>query len=154
MTAGQLTLVIVCCLAVLSIGAAVSIVTGRKVDSQEGWHVAGRSLPLWVAVLTQFATAVGGGVLVAHVGNSYQNGWAYWFYPFFVFTGFLLLSFIARWLRDQEFTTIPEILRSVYAYHPVVIVLAALAAIVVPFGWLATQYVAFAGHSRLSVEVS
>lgn len=144
MTTGQLTLVIICCLAVLSIGVAVSIITSRTVDTQDGWHVAGRSLPLWVAVLTQFATAVGGGVLVAHVGNSYENGWAYWFYPLFVFSGFLLLSFIARWLRDQEFSTIPEILRRVYSYHPLVVILAALAAIVVPFGWLATQYVAFA----------
>lgn len=144
MSAGQLTIIALSCLAVLSIGAAVSIVTGRKVNSQEGWHVAGRSLPLWVAVLTQFATATGGGVLVAHVGNSYENGWAYWFYPGFVFLGFILLSFIAKWLRRQEFTTIPEILRRVYTSHPVVTVLAALAAIVVPFGWLATQYVAFA----------
>lgn len=144
MTAGQLTLVIVCCVAVLGLGAAVSIIAGRKVNTEEGWHVAGRSLPLWVAVLTQFATATGGGVLVAHVGNSYQHGWAYWFYPFFVFVGFLLLSFIAKWLRRLEFTTIPEIVRRIYTQHPLVTVLAALAAIVVPFGWLATQYVAFA----------
>lgn len=144
MSAGQLSIVALACLIVLGIGAAVSIVTGRKVNSQEGWHVAGRSLPLWVAVLTQFATATGGGVLVAHVGNSYENGWAYWFYPGFVFLGFILLSFLAKWLRQQRFTTIPEILGRVYAAHPLVTVLAALAAIVVPFGWLATQYVAFA----------
>lgn len=144
MTAGQLTIIGLCCLLVLSIGAIVSIVTGRKVNTEDGWHVAGRSLPLWVAVLTQFATATGGGVLVAHVGNSYENGWAYWFYPGFVFLGFILLSFIARWLREQEFTTIPEILRRIYSVNPVVTVLASLAAIVVPFGWLATQYVAFA----------
>ena len=144
MTTGQLALVVICCLAVLGFGAAVSILAGRRVKSDEGWHVAGRSLPLWVAVLTQFATATGGGVLVAHVGNAYGHGWAYWFYPFFVFVGFLLLSLIAKRLRREEFTTIPEIIRRVYTAHPLVTILASLAAIVVPFGWLATQYVAFA----------
>lgn len=140
----ELTAVIVACAFVLGIGAVVSFLAGRKAQSGEGWHIAGRNLPLWVVVLTQFATATGGGVLVAHVGNAYNVGWAYWFYPGSVLLGFILLAFIGSWLRREEFTTVPEILRRLYVEHPLVTVLASLAAIVVPFGWLATQYVAFA----------
>ncbi|MFC7403676.1 sodium:solute symporter family protein [Georgenia alba] len=129
---------------VLAAGAGVAIYTGRRTNAAGDWLVAGRSLPLYVIVFTQFATAVGGGVLVAHVGLAYSFGWAYFFYPGFVLLGFLLLSLIATWLRRQEFSTIPEILGRLYARHPVITVLAALASIVVPFGWLATQFVAFA----------
>lgn len=131
-------------LVVLALGAAVAIAVGRRTRAPGDWLVAGRSLPLYVIVFTQFATAVGGGVLVAHVGLAYDSGWAYFFYPGFVFVGFLLLTCIARWLREQEFSTVPEILRRLYDDHPLITVLAALASIVVPFGWLATQFVAFA----------
>lgn len=131
-------------LVVLTAGAAVAFAVSRRVNVAGDWLVAGRSLPLYVIVFTQFATAVGGGVLVAHVGLAYNSGWAYFFYPFFVFIGFLLLTLIARWLRQQEFSTVPEVLRRLYANHPLITVLAALASIVVPFGWLATQFVAFA----------
>ena len=136
--------IVVASLVVLVAGAAVAIAVSRRTNAAGDWLVAGRSLPLYVIVFTQFATAVGGGVLVAHVGLAYNSGWAYFFYPGFVFVGFLLLTTIARWLREQEFSTVPDILRRLYTEHPLITVLAALASIVVPFGWLATQFVAFA----------
>lgn len=143
MTNDNLVPVAIACGIILILGAVVAIAVGRRAAAGD-WLVAGRSLPLYVIVFTQFATAVGGGVLVAHVGLAYDVGWAYFFYPFFVFVGFLLLTTIARWLRQQEFSTVPDILRRLYTRSPLIVVLAALASIVVPFGWLATQFVAFA----------
>lgn len=144
MNAASAPLIIVASLIVLTIGVVIAFVVSRRVRAADDWLVAGRSLPLYVIVFTQFATAVGGGVLVAHVGLAYESGWAYFFYPVFILVGMVLLTIIARWLREQEFSTVPGILRRLYNEHPAITVLAALASIVVPFGWLATQFVAFA----------
>ncbi len=143
MTNDNLVPIVIASLLILTAGAVVAIIVSKRAGVGD-WLVAGRSLPLYVIVFTQFATAVGGGVLVAHVGLAYDVGWAYFFYPFFVFIGFLLLTTIARWLRAQEFSTVPDILQRLYTRNPLIVVLAAMASIVVPFGWLATQFVAFA----------
>lgn len=137
-------LILGCSALVIIAGAAVSFYFGRRTKTSGDWLVAGRSLPLYVVVFTQFATAVGGGVLVAHIGISYAWGWSVFVYEAFVLVGFLILAVIGRWLREQEFSTIPDILRKLYSDHPLVTGLAALLTIVVPFGWLATQFVAFA----------
>lgn len=144
MNSSNLVPIVIASLVVLLAGAVVAVLVSRRVRTSGDWLVAGRSLPLYVIVFTQFATAVGGGVLVAHVGLAYSSGWAYFFYPGFVFLGMVLLTVIARWLREQEFSTVPDILRRLYSEHRAITVLAALACIVVPFGWLATQFVAFA----------
>ena len=94
-------------------------------------------------VLTQFATAVGGGVLVVVTSASRMTWRACFFYPFFVFIGFLPdhdRPVAAR----ARISTVPDILQRLYARNPLIVVLAAIASIVVPFGWLATQFVAFA----------
>lgn len=137
-------LIIVFSVLVVGAGAAVSLYFGRRTKTSGDWLVAGRSLPLYVVVFTQFATAVGGGVLVAHIGIAYAWGFSVFTYEAFVLIGFLILAVIGRWLREQEFSTVPDILRRLYSNHPVVTGLAALFTIVVPFGWLATQFVAFA----------
>lgn len=129
---------------VLGAGAAVAMYFGRRTKGAADWTVAGRSLPLYVVVFTQFATAAGGGVLVAHVGIAYSSGFSVFAYEGFVVLGFLILAVIAKWLRQQEFSTVPDILRRLYTDHPVVTGLAALFSMAVPFGWLATQFVAFA----------
>ncbi|NHD17764.1 MULTISPECIES: sodium:solute symporter family protein [Actinopolyspora] len=144
MTDANISLVVITSLLLLSVGAVTVVAVSRRVRDAGDWLVAGRSLPLYVIVFTQFATAVGGGVLVAHVGLAYASGWAYFFYPAFIFVGMMLLTSIARWMREQEFSTVPGILRRLYNEHPAITTLAALACIVVPFGWLATQFVAFA----------
>lgn len=142
-TSGTL-LIVVFSIIVLAAGAAVAFYFGRRTKTSGDWLVAGRSLPLYVVVFTQFATAVGGGVLVAHVGIAYAWGFSVFAYEGFVLVGFLILALIARWLRQQEFSTVPDILRRLYSDHPVVTGLSALFTIAVPFGWLATQFVAFA----------
>ena len=46
----------------------------RKRTSMSDWEVADRDLPYYVVIGTQLATAMGGGVLVGHVGNAYNFG--------------------------------------------------------------------------------
>ena len=55
----------------------------KQVHNSDDWSVDGRSLPTFVIVLTQYATAIGGGVLVAQVGNAYANGWSVLTYGIF-----------------------------------------------------------------------
>jgi SSS family solute:Na+ symporter len=141
---GTIVAIVVSSLVVLVAGGAVAMYFGRRTRTTSDWMVAGRSLPLYVVVFTQFATAAGGGVLVAHVGIAYTSGLSVFAYEAFVLLGFLVLALIGPWLRKQNFATVPDVLRRLYTEHPVVTGLAALFSIAVPFGWLATQFVAFA----------
>jgi SSS family solute:Na+ symporter len=106
--------------------------------------VGGRSLPMYVVAFTQYATAVGGGVLVAHVGIGYAWGLSVFWYELFVVVGMLIIAIFANWLRKGRFSTIPEVFTRLYGKHKTLLTIVALAVIVVPFGWLATQFVAFA----------
>ena len=143
-TTGQIAGIIIASLLVIGLGAAMSVYFGRRAQSARDWLSAGESLPLIVVIVTQFATATGGGVLIAHVGIGYRAGWSVFVYEGCVLVGFLVLMLIARWLREQRFTTVPDIVTRLFGEHRAVTAIAALAALVVPFGWLATQFVAFA----------
>lgn len=129
---------------VIAIGALISFYVGKKNKGNDNWVVGGRKLPLYVIAFTQFATAVGGGVLVAHVGIAYAWGFSIFWYEAFVVVGLLTIALFAGWLRRREFSTIPEVFKRLYGEHRLMMVLVCLAVIVVPFGWLATQFVAFA----------
>jgi SSS family solute:Na+ symporter len=87
---------------------------------------------------------VGGGVLVAHVGIGYAWGLSVFWYELFVVVGMLIIAIFANWLRKGRFSTIPEVFTRLYGKHKTLLTIVALAVIVVPFGWLATQFVAFA----------
>ncbi|MHA6804027.1 sodium:solute symporter family protein [Salinifilum ghardaiensis] len=141
---GDIAGIVAASLLVLAAGTAISIHFGRKATSARDWLSAGESLPLPVVVVTQFATATGGGVLIAHVGIGYRGGWSVFVYEGCVIAGFLVLMLIARWLRQQRFTTVPDIIARLFGRSRLMTAIAALAALVVPFGWLATQFVAFA----------
>lgn len=129
---------------VIGIGAFISFVVGKRNKGNENWVVGGRKLPLYVIAFTQFATAVGGGVLVAHVGIAYSWGFSIFWYEGFVILGLLIIALFAGWLRRRKFSTIPEVFIRLYGDHKLMMVLVCFAVIVVPFGWLATQFVAFA----------
>lgn len=137
-------LIVVTSAIVLGIGALISFVVGKRHNSNEDWVVGGRDLPLYVVAFTQYATAVGGGVLVAHVGISYAWGFSVFWYELFVVVGLLILALFAGWLRKRKFATIPEIFTRLYGSNKILVSIVALAVIVVPMGWLATQFVAFA----------
>src|SRR6266567_3791228 len=63
----QIVAIVLAGLLIVAIGAVLSIYYGRRAKGAADWLSAPGSLPLIVVVITQFATAVGGGVLVAHV---------------------------------------------------------------------------------------
>ena len=64
-------------LAILAASFLLSLLVsrrGRKAaagSANDDWNIGGRSLPLYVVIGTQFASAMGGGVLVGQVGNAY-----------------------------------------------------------------------------------
>lgn len=138
------TIVILLCSVVVLSGATIfSLWIGRRIKSNENWAVGGRSLPTYVIAATQFATGVGGGVLVAHIGIGYSAGWSAITYNFLYSMGIIVLVLLSKWLKKHNFTTMPEIFRKLYGEHKVMMSIVTLLAIVVPFGWLCTQLVAF-----------
>lgn len=142
---GTTVLIAIFAFIILAIGAGISFYIGKKQNTDEDWMVGGRKLPLYVIAFTQYATAVGGGVLVAHVGISYAWGLSVFWYELFVAIGMLAIAAFAGRLHKAKFSTIPEIIGRSFGNNKLLLLLAAIAVIVVPFGWLATQFVAFAG---------
>lgn len=92
------------------LGAIVfSFYISKRTRNNEGWAVGGRALPVYVVILTQFATASGGGMLVAQVGIGYAFGWSVITYGLFTGAGVLALLFLAKWLRKNDFISLPDI---------------------------------------------
>ncbi|WP_404455307.1 sodium:solute symporter family protein [Virgibacillus necropolis] len=138
------TLVIVLSsIVVLSCAAIFSFWIGRRDKSSENWTVGGRSLPIYVVAGTQFATGMGGGVLVAHIGIGYSAGWSAVTYNVLYSIGIVILVLLANWLKEHKFTTMPDIFKKLYGEHKIMMSIVTFLAIVVPFGWLCTQLVAF-----------
>ena len=69
-------LVLVSTAIVMCIGFGIALYFQRKTVTAEDWAIGGRRLPSYVIVFTQFATLVGGGVLVGHVSIGYSFGLA------------------------------------------------------------------------------
>jgi len=138
-----LLLIMLSTVVVITIGGFIAVYFKKKTVSSEDWAIGGRKLPPYVIVFTQFATLVGGGVLVGHVGIGYNFGLAPIMYGICGAAGCFFMAIIAKWLRENEFTTIPDILKKIYGEDNFLLVFAALMAMVVPFGWIASQITAF-----------
>ncbi|WP_352400817.1 sodium:solute symporter family protein [Anaerotignum sp.] len=119
------------------------LISKKQGTSEEDWAVASRSLPIYVVIGTQFASAMGGGILVGHVGNSFTHGISTLIYGFLSCIVFFFIMIPAKWLRRNNFTTVPEILRSFSNQSKFVTIVAAVMTIVVPFGWVTSQITAF-----------
>jgi len=141
-----------------SLPLIVAVYLSRHYRSADDWIIGGRRIPWYVAAGTQYATAVGGGVLVAHVGIGYAWGWSDLTYVGLVCLGLVVLAILAPTLRREKFTTVPDILTHLIRREDKVVrALGAIMAAVVPFGWCGTQIVAFgrlfSGITGLSMEV-
>nr|WP_234983124.1 sodium:solute symporter family protein [Salimicrobium flavidum] len=83
-----------------------SVTAGKKSDSASDMMVAGRSMPLWVAMFTMTATWVGGGYIAGTAETTFASGvvWAQapWGYGLSLIIGGI---FYARKMRRYEFTT-------------------------------------------------
>ena len=102
----QTVIIILAILITLALTYGLSMVLTRKKEkdqsvSVDDWEVGGRELPLYVVVGTQFATAMGGGILVGQVGNGFSNGFSVMLYGILCQLSFVILMFIAKWLRDH-----------------------------------------------------
>lgn len=140
----SVTLVIVITTLIVLLGTGIfSYVIGRRHKGSESWIVGGRTLPVYVVAGTQFATGVGGGVLVAHIGIGYEAGWSAITYNLIYSIGIVILLVLAKWLKKQNFSTMPDIFKKIYGDHKFMMSLVTLMSIIVPFGWLCTQMVAF-----------
>lgn len=119
------------------------IISSRKKTTQADWEVADRSLPIYVVIGTQFASAMGGGILVAHVGNAYNRGVGHFIYGILASLAFVIIMFIAKWLRRNNFTTIPDILAHFTNGNKLIRIVAGIMTVFVPFGWVTSQITAF-----------
>jgi len=115
-----------------------------ETTTMSDWAIADRSLPIYVVVGTQFATAMGGGVLVGQVGICATSGVGYILYGVMAACPFLLLTTIAKWLRKNNFVTVPDIIGKFTNDNKVIKVFAGIMSLIVPFGWFSSQLTAFA----------
>ena len=143
-TASGTLLVLISTAVVMLVGLGIALYFQKRTKTAEDWAMGGRQLPSYVIVFTQFATLVGGGVLVGHVGIGFNFGIAPLTYGVCGAAGCFIMAIIAGWLRENEFTTIPDILTKVYGKNKFLQIVGALMAMVVPFGWIASQATAFA----------
>lgn len=122
----------------------VYVMSRREAASADSWAVASRSLPIYVIIGTQFASVIGGGTLVGHVGRTYAHtGLAEIIYLSLMCSPLLILMILAKWLRKNNFTTVPEILGKFTNHNKVIRVIAAVMTLIVPFGWITSQITAF-----------
>ena len=142
-------IIVISIIVVLALSYGLSMWLTRKQQksatvSADDWEIGGRELPLYVVVGTQFATAMGGGILVGQVGNGFNNGFSVLLYGLLCQLSFVILMFIAKWLRKHQFATVPEILLQFSGPSKAVRILAGIMTIVVPFGWCCSNLTAFA----------
>ncbi len=119
------------------------LINRRSKTTSEDWSIGGRDLPTYVIIGTQFASAAGGGVLVALVGLGYKSGLSAVSYGIIVVIPFIILTFLAKWLRTNKFSTIPDMFAHLYGKHKGIALVSALLTLIVPFGWITSQLVAF-----------
>lgn len=138
-------IILVTVLVVLATLLPTYIISKKKQTTHDEWSVASRELPIYVVVGTQFASVIGGGVMVGHVGNAYAVGIAHVIYGVLMVMPLLILMVLAKWLRKNQFSTIPDIFKHYTGgQNKFVNILAAIATMLFPFGWITSQITAFA----------
>lgn len=121
------------------------IISKRKSTTSEEWAIANHELPIYVVVGTQFASVLGGGVMVGHVGNAYSFGIGHVVYGILMVMPLVLMIVLAKWLRKNNFSTVPDIIKHYTGGKSKTInILTAIATMLFPFGWITSQITAFA----------
>lgn len=118
-------------------------ISNKQKTTGEDWTIANRSLPTYVVVGTQFASVFGGGIMVGHLGNAYQNGIGVLIYGVIMVLPFVFLSIIAKWIRQNQFATIPDILGKYTDNNKGIKLIASLMTMLFPLGWITSQITAF-----------
>lgn len=121
------------------------IISKKKTTTNEEWAIASHELPIYVVIGTQFASIVGGGYMVAHVGNAYSVGIGHLTYGLLSVLPLIAIMLLAKWLRKNSFSTIPDIIKHYTGGHNRAInILCGVATMLFPFGWITSQITAFA----------
>lgn len=142
---GNTTIIIIVTALVLIGAITFGLVMSFKDKKSGNWIVGGRKLPIYVIAGTQFATiGMGGSVLVASVGIGYSDGWSALTYNALAGIAVFILAIFASWLHKQNFNSMPDIIKKLYGENKILMILVTLLVIVVPFGWLCSQLMAFA----------
>jgi len=128
---------------VIAIGSSVALYLGKKKKGSDNWLVGGKSLPWYVVVGTQLATAQGGGLLVANVGIGYDSGLSEFLYGWLAAFGFIFILLMSMWLRKSHFTTLPDVMKNLYGDHKFIFILTTLLTMALTLGWLGSNMIAF-----------
>ncbi|QVQ51378.1 sodium:solute symporter family protein [Spiractinospora alimapuensis] len=148
-------LVVIVTGAVVLLGTvAFSLVIARRHSTAADWQTGGRALPMYVVVGTQLATLMGGGVLVGHVGIGYENGWSAVTYGLLSAIGLIPMIIMARWLRQGGMSSLPDVLVKLYGPSRLMAVITIVMSVVIPFGWLISNLVAFGNLFALITGLS
>ncbi|MGA2348907.1 MAG: sodium:solute symporter family protein [Terracidiphilus sp.] len=99
---------------IVSVLLAVALYRTSQVKTKADYLVAGRSLPLWILVLTLLTSWIGSGSLFAGAENAYRNGFAALWQPAGGWLGLLLIYFIAPRARKFAQFTLPDLLEVRY----------------------------------------
>lgn len=89
--------------------------SASKVESNEEYFLAGKSVPFFPLMMTFLATKVGGGMMLGSTEEAYKWGWSVVFYPLGAALGLIALGCgLGRKLSQFNVSTIAEILEVVY----------------------------------------
>ncbi|MBP8606189.1 MAG: sodium:solute symporter family protein [Phycisphaerae bacterium] len=100
----------------------------RKVKTQADFSVAGRTLSVWILVLTMLATWVGTGSILGNAGKAYAIGLGAMILPVGPALGMILLVFIAPKVRNFDTFSVPEIIEARFGFTARVMAVLALVA--------------------------
>lgn len=106
----------------------VALHQARKVKTQADFSVAGRTLSVWILVLTMLATWVGTGSILGNAGKAYAIGLGAMILPIGPALGMILLVFIAPKVRNFDKFSVPEIIEARFGFTARVMAVLALVA--------------------------
>ncbi len=101
-------------LAYLLVLAGFNFYKARKIQSQEDFMVAGRSLPLTVMVFTLVCTWIGSGTFIAGAEYAVKAGWSSLWLPAGAWVGIAVIYFLAAKIRTFGQYTVGDILEVRY----------------------------------------
>ena len=99
-----------CIIVYLLFLVGIGIWKSKTVKNEEDFAVAGRSLSPWIMVCTMLAVWIGTGSIVGNAEKTYETGMAALILPIGGFLGMIVLSQIARRVRDVQASSVPEII--------------------------------------------
>lgn len=150
MNGSGVSILIIACLALL-IPLFFSLRFSKQIKTNEDFHTGGRDLPVYVVAGSQFATMIGGGVMVGHIGNAYKWGWGMIAYAAAMIFVYIFFIAMAKWLRESEFVTVMDAIQSIYGDSKTILLIGVGAAVFSMMCSFAEQLVAF---SKLFVGIT